>query len=76
MGELKDWQAEEIKELRAEVDRLREALDTLHAVVGLTPILGNKEALQEAFDLAGKALKRGSDTPSVSYETPSVSEGG
>ena len=41
---------------QAEVERLRDALDTLTLVVGLTPILGNKEALQEAFNLARKAL--------------------
>lgn len=43
-------------EAEAEVERLREALDTLTLVVGLTPIAGNKEALQEAFNLARKAL--------------------
>ncbi len=44
-------------EAEAEVERLRDALDTLTLVVGLTPIAGNKEALQEAFNLARKALK-------------------
>jgi paraquat-inducible protein B len=43
-------------EFEAEVVRLREALDTLTLVVGLTPIAGNKEALQEAMDQARKAL--------------------
>lgn len=37
-------------------DRLAEALDTLTAVIGLTPIKGNKEALQEAFDQARAVL--------------------
>lgn len=47
----------EIKKLRSEKKMLREALDTLTLIIGLTPILGNKEALQEAFDLARKTLK-------------------
>jgi hypothetical protein len=46
----------ELNASKAEVERLRDALDTLTLVVGLTPILGNKEALQEAFNLARKAL--------------------
>jgi hypothetical protein len=46
----------ELAASKAEVERLREALDTLTAVVGLTPVLGNKEALQEAFDHARKAI--------------------
>jgi chromosome segregation ATPase len=46
----------ELKETKADVERLRDALDTLTLVVGLTPIAGNKEALQEAFDFARKAL--------------------
>jgi hypothetical protein len=46
----------ELAASQAEVERLRDALDTLTLVVGLTPILGNKEALQEAFNLARKAL--------------------
>jgi chromosome segregation ATPase len=47
---------QELAASNAEVERLRDALDTLTLVVGLTPILGNKEALQEAFNLARKAL--------------------
>ena len=35
-----------------------EALDTLTLVVGLTPIAGNKEALQEALDQARTALAK------------------
>jgi len=47
----------ELAASQAEVERLTEALDTLTAVIGLTPIAGNRDALQEAFDLARKALK-------------------
>lgn len=47
----------EIKKLRSEKKKLREVLDTLTLVIGLTPVLGNKESLQEAFDLARKTLK-------------------
>jgi hypothetical protein len=42
--------------LIAAAPELLEALDTLTAVVGLTPIAGNKVALQEAFDLARAAI--------------------
>jgi len=43
---------------RLERDRaaLMEAVDTLTLVVGLTPIKGNFEALQDALDLARSAL--------------------
>ena len=51
-----DDACELLDEAEAEVERLRDALDTLTLVVGLTPIAGNKEALQEAFNLARKAL--------------------
>ena len=47
---------QELNASKVEIERLREALDTLTLVVGLTPIAGNKEALQEAYDLARKAL--------------------
>ena len=40
---------------------LLEALDTLTAVVGLTPIAGNKAALQEAFDLARAAIAKATE---------------
>ena len=43
-------------EAEAEVERLREALDTMTLIVGLTPVAGNKSALQEAYNLARKAL--------------------
>lgn len=46
-----------IRRLKRERDELREALDTLSLVVGLTPIAGNKDALQEAMDIARNALK-------------------
>ena len=39
------------------IKRLEEVLDTLTLVVGLTPIVGNKYALQEAFDMARSELK-------------------
>ena len=39
------------------INRLEEVLDTLTLVVGLTPIAGNKDALQEAFDMARSELK-------------------
>jgi hypothetical protein len=44
--------------LLAAAPELYEALDTLTLVVGLTPIAGNKAALQEAFDVARAALKK------------------
>ena len=37
---------------------LYSALDNLCAVVGLTPISGNKETLQDAFDQAIEALEK------------------
>lgn len=46
----------ELNPVRAEVERLTEALDTLSLVVGLTPIAGNKEALQQAVNMARAAL--------------------
>lgn len=46
----------QLAEAREENARLREALDTLTCVIGLTPIAGNKEALQEAFDNARKLI--------------------
>lgn len=48
---------EENAKLQERVKRLEEALDTLTLVVGLTPIAGNKEALQEAVDIARGELK-------------------
>ena len=39
------------------IKRLEDALNSLTLVVGLTPIAGNKDALQEAFDMARSELK-------------------
>ena len=39
------------------IKRLEDALNSLTLVVGLTPIAGNKVALQEAFDMARLELK-------------------
>ena len=44
------------EELERENAQLLAALDTLTLVVGLTPIAGNKEALQEAVDMARAAI--------------------
>lgn len=46
-----------IQKLKRKRDELREALDALTLVVGLTPIAGNKEVLQDAMNLARKVLK-------------------
>jgi hypothetical protein len=53
-----DEAAAELRRLHAVNAELLEALDTLTAVVGLTPVAGNKVALQEAFDLARAAIAR------------------
>ena len=42
--------------LRQRIKRLEEALDCLTLVVGLTPIAGGSDVLQEAVDLARAAL--------------------
>jgi hypothetical protein len=44
--------------LIAAAPELYEALDLLTLVVGLTPILGDKAALQEAVDIARATLKK------------------
>ena len=44
--------------LIAAAPELMEALDTLTLVVGMTPIKGNLEALQEAQDMARAAIKK------------------
>ena len=49
---------DENKRLREANAELLGALATLTAVVGLTPITGNKAALQEAFDLARAAIAK------------------
>lgn len=38
-------------------EKREESLDTLLSVIGLTPIAGNKQALQEAVDLAIRTLR-------------------
>ena len=50
------WAEEKLSGMAIELAELREALDTLTLVIGLTPIAGNREALQEAVDLARAAL--------------------
>ena len=47
----------ELNAANQRIKRLEEVLDTLTLVVGLTPIAGNKDALQEAFDMARSELK-------------------
>ena len=58
----------ELQTMTALADRLAQEIDTLTAVIGLTPIKGNLQALQEVFDqarttfLAYEAHKKG-NTP-------------
>ena len=47
----------ELNAANERINRLEEVLNTLTLVVGLTPIAGNKVALQEAFDMARSELK-------------------
>lgn len=42
----------------ATIAELLEALDTLSLVVGLTPICGNKAALQDAMNIARAAIAK------------------
>jgi hypothetical protein len=61
-GFAKIWQVgcdieRELTTANERIKRLEEALDCLTLVVGLTPIAGNKDALQEAVDLARAALR-------------------
>lgn len=44
--------------LIAAAPELLEALDILYGVIWLTPVLGNKEALQEAMDHAWAVMKK------------------
>ena len=46
------------RQLAEQRKELLDALDTLTLVIGLTPIRGNKTALQEAFDVARAAIAR------------------
>lgn len=48
---------EENLRLQERIKRLEEALDCLTLVIGLTPVAVNKDALQEAVDLARAALR-------------------
>ena len=55
----------------------REALDTLTLVIGLTPLKGNLEAVQESVDSARKALaklkgERPWKQPTPNYQTSST----
>lgn len=51
----------ELNAANQRIMRLEEALDTLICVIGLTPIKSNREALQEAFDMARAVLKAKED---------------
>ena len=51
-------QCEADARLIAAAPELYEALDTLTLVIGLTPVVGNKTALQEAVDVSRAALKK------------------
>ena len=53
----RDELLKENRQLKDRIKRLEEALDCLTLVVGLTPFAGNKDALQEAVDLARAALR-------------------
>jgi hypothetical protein len=48
----------DVEELEASHAELLEALHTLTAVVGLTPLAANKDALQEAFNIARAAIAK------------------
>jgi hypothetical protein len=50
------------RKLEQERDEAREALDCLLAVIGLTPIIGNREALQEVVDQGLVVLRKLKDT--------------
>ena len=54
-GEMKKLERE-LAAVAAQRDRLADVLDALSLVVGLTPIAGNKEAIQEANNLARQSL--------------------
>jgi hypothetical protein len=58
-----DWvDADFARKLERERDEAREALDCLLAVIGLTPITGNREALQEVVDQGLVVLRKLKDT--------------
>jgi hypothetical protein len=48
----------DVARIAKERDEAREALDCLLAVIGLTPIAGNKKALQEAVDQCLVVLRK------------------
>jgi hypothetical protein len=50
--------SEDVARLEASHAELLEALECLTAVIGLTPIKGNLEALQEAYDMARSAIAK------------------
>ena len=53
----------ELNAAQQRIKRLEEALKCLTLVVGLTPIAGNKNALQEAMDIAIAELQAKEDKP-------------
>jgi hypothetical protein len=50
--------------IAAQRDNLLEALEVLTLAIGLTPIAGNKDALQESFDIARAAITKAKGEPS------------
>jgi hypothetical protein len=59
-----EWlvQSDFARKLERERDEAREALDCLLAVIGLTPIAGNKKALQETVDQCLVVLRKQEET--------------
>ena len=49
---------ESMRDLERQRNQLLEALEVLTLVIGLTPIAGNKDALQESFDIARAAIAK------------------
>lgn len=63
MGELRDWQAEEIKELEAEVERLTKGVEVIsNSFYGATECPNCGEAATIAQDILEGAVYLGSDT--------------
>lgn len=54
-----------IRRIHDAAPELLEALETLNLVIGLTPIAGNKDALQEACDIARKAIAKAKGVQSL-----------
>jgi hypothetical protein len=65
-------QLNELEALRESHAELFSALDALTLVVGLTPIFGNKDALQESFDNA-RAIIRRAQSINKPHKTPAAS---